>query len=256
MNRVWTTLLRELNGYFFNPVGYLIAVLLYLYRGIEISSVVARVHRAGSDVEEFAAAYVLQQSSLIMIVLVPPILTMRCFAEERRTGSLEVLMTAPVRNWEVVLGKWAAAFVFFCVLWLPTLGVLWLLAGDSFLAADLAFSPVVSGYLGLVLVGAFVLSAGCFTSSLTDNVLLASLSGILIGWGLISLPGFVTPYVDSIATDWPLVDQLLAQVNVVAQLSQWFSRGLIDTGHCVFYVAGTAFFLFLTAQSLEARRWK
>ena len=165
-------------------------------------------------------------------------------------------MTAPVRNWEVVVGKWAAAFVFFCVLWIPTLGVLWLLTGDSYLATSIPFSPVVAGYLGLVLVGAFALSAGCFFSSLTDNVLLASLSGILFGWGLISLPSFVTPYVDTYAERWPLLESLLAQMNVFAQLTQWFSRGLIDTGHCAFYVTGTAFFLFLTTRSLEARRWR
>ncbi len=256
MSRIWTTIQRELMSYLFSPVGYVIAVLLYLFRGIEVSSIVKGMSFLGGDVDQFASMYVLQRSSLIMIVLVPPILTMRCFAEERRSGSIEVLLTAPVRYWEVVVGKWAAAFLFFCILLLPTLAILWLLAGDSYLSAGVPFSPVFAGYVGLALVGALVLSVGVFTSSLTDNVLLASLSAMLFSWGLISGPALALPHVGPWTLEYPFVETLLIQTNVVDHLSSWFARGLIDSGKCAFYVVGTIVFLFLTTISLEARRWK
>lgn len=256
MNVFWTTLKRELMSYLFSPTGYLIAVLLYLFRGFEIGAWAKRTVYLGSNVDDFVFSYLSSSSSLIMIAFVPPILTMRCFAEERRTGSIEVLLTAPVRSWEVVLGKFGAAFVFFNILWWPTLVLLWVLSGDAFLGVDLAFGPVLSSYLGLILIGSLILAAGCFVSSLTDNLLLATLGGILFSLGLMALPGLLLPSVALLSEDYPFVVTLFSQIHVMDHLQSWFSRGLIDTGRCAFYVTGVAFFLFLTTISLEARRWR
>ena len=106
MNVVWTTLKKELASYFFSPVAYVIAVLFYLFRGWEVWFVVTQVHQHQLDRDLFSTMYMFQMSTNFMVVLVPPILTMRVFAEERRTGLLEVLLTAPVRDIEIVLGKW------------------------------------------------------------------------------------------------------------------------------------------------------
>ncbi len=253
MSNIWITLKRELMGHLFSPVAYVIAVLFHLFRGIEITGAANSFWLLGAEVDVFSTAYMLGQSSLFMIVLVPPILTMRCFAEEKRTGSLEVLMTAPVRDAEVVLGKWLASLVFFSLLWLPTLPLLWLLSTGPFLGADLAFGPVLSGYLGMLLLGALLLAVGCFTSSLTDNQLLASLSSMLFGYGLLAASNTVRAQLAG-TEPAPWVRTLVDQLNVGDHLFHWFARGFVDSGHVAFYVAGTALFLYLTVRSVGGRR--
>jgi ABC-2 type transport system permease protein len=250
------TLRKELMSYFFSPVAYVIALLFYLFRGLDVQALAEQMNRLGGDLDLFTTFYVFRPSTNFMIVLVPPILTMRCFAEEKRVGSLEVLMTAPVRDTEIVLGKWLAATVFFAILWLPTLLLLWVLTWQPFLGASVAFGPAVSGYLGLFLLGALLLAAGCFTSSLTDNQLLASLSAMLFNTALLAGPVVIEPLVADVAARQPFVQTLLAQANVFDHLSNWFARGLIDTGQVVFYLGGILFFLFLTVKSLESRKWR
>ena len=256
MSVVWTTVKKELASYFFNPVAYVIAVLFYLFRGWEVSALTRGLVDFGADADLYSTVYVFCLSTNFMIVLVPPILTMRCFAEERRTGSLEVLMTAPVRDHEVVLGKWLAALLFFTILWLPSLLVLWVLTGGSFLGTGLFVGPVLSGYLGLFLLGSLFLAVGCFTSSYTDNLLLAALSSLLFNTALLAGPQLLAPLVQRFAEDYPWVRTLADQLNVLSHLQHWFTRGLVDTSQIVFYVAGTLFFLFLTYKSLESRRWR
>jgi len=256
MNVLWTTLKKELMSYFFSPIAYVIAVLFYLFRGLDVQSLTESMNRFGGDLDAFTTLYIFRHSTNFMIVLVPPILTMRCFAEEKRLGSLEVLMTAPVRDWEVVLGKWLAALLFFAILWLPTLALLGVLTTSPFLAAPVAFGPAFSGYLGLFLLGALLLSAGCFTSSLTDNQLLASLSAMLFNTALLAGPVVVEPLVADAAKEHTFVRTLLAQTNVYDHLINWFARGLIDTGQVVFYLGGTFFFLFLTVKAVESRQWR
>ena len=256
MRVVWTTLKKELASYFFNPVAYVIAVLFYLYRGFEVRAMMLSYARFGVDRDIFSTSYIFNNSTIFMVVLVPPILTMRTFAEERRTGSLEVLLTAPVREWEVVLGKLGAAVLFFGVLWLPTLPLLWVLSQGPFVNADLAYGPVLSGYLGLFLLGALYLSVGCLTSSLTDNVLLASLSAMLFNFALLYGVSIVRQLYGREVEPGSWQATLIEQIDVTDHLQNWFARGLIDSGQVAFYVLGVAFFAFLTVRSLESRTWR
>jgi ABC-2 type transport system permease protein len=162
-------------------------------------------------------------------------------------------MTAPVRDHEVVLGKWLAALAFFSLLWLPTLPLLWLLSTAPFLGAELAFGPVVAGYAGMLLLGALLLAVGCFTSSLTDNQLLASLSSMLFGYGLLAAAN--TARAVLLGDDPPAwVETLIGQANVSDHLFQWFARGFIDSAHVAFYLAGTLLFLYLTVRAVGSRR--
>jgi len=155
-----------------------------------------------------------------------------------------------------VLGKWLAATLFFAVLWLPTLLVLWVLTWSPFVGVPLPLGPVLSGYLGLFLLGALLLAVGCFCSSLTDNLLLAALSAMLFSSALLAGPMILQPLLQSSEPNWPWVETLVEQINVYDHLNNWFSRGLIDSSQVVFYVAGTFFFLFLTVKSLESRKWR
>lgn len=256
MNVLWTTWKKELMSFFFNPVAYVILVLFYLFRGLEVQALIFNWKRFDSDLDKFSVSYMLGPSMYIVVVLVPPILTMRCFAEERRTGSLEVLLTAPVRDHEIVLGKWLAASTFFAILWLPTLLILYLLSTPSYLAAPLPFGPVLAGYFGIALAGGLLLAVGCFTSSLTDNQLLASLAAILFNVGLFSAPRILSAVLAERIHEHEWIARALDQVNVPEHLTGWFMVGLLDTSRIVFFLAATGLFLFLTVKSLEARQWR
>ena len=146
-----TTIKKELLSYAVSPVSWIIAVLFYLVRGFEVSqqAISFAIYRA--DVNQFPAATYGVGSTYLMVLLVPGILTMRCFAEERRTGSIETLMTAPLRDIDVVIGKWLAATVFFGLLWLPSVMILHALEYPGYFGADIAFGPVFSAYLGMFL---------------------------------------------------------------------------------------------------------
>lgn len=253
MNGVLVTVKKELMSYFYSPVSYLIAVLFYLWRGLEVSSTARAFAVYQLDRDLFPSACYGLTSTFFMVLLVPGVLTMRCFAEERRTGSIEMLLTAPVRDLDVVLGKWLAAVAFYSLLWLPTVLLLWALTSGPLLGAPLEFGPVFTAYVGMFLLSAMLLAFGCFASSLTDNLLLAAILAILFNLGLLKLPELLRQELGTSAQNY-YVDQLLQKLDVMGNFAQWWARGLVDTSQIWFYVGGTAFFLFLTVQSFQARR--
>jgi ABC-2 type transport system permease protein len=253
MNGAWVTFCKELLSYCVSPVSWVIAVVFYLWRGFEVTYLAERFAAYRTDAEVFSTATYGLGSTFLMVVLVPGILTMRCFAEERRTGSLETLMTAPVRDGGIVFGKWAAAAVFYSLLWLPSVVLLQVLQFGWFLDTEFAFGPVFAAYLGMFLLSGMLLAFGCFASSLTDNVLLAALLAILFDFGLLSLPRQVATNLGDLAQNY-YVRELLDKLDVMRGFSEWFARGLIDTSLIGFYVGGILFFLFLTTVSLSSRR--
>lgn len=257
MNVVWVTLKKELMSHCFSPVSYLIAVLFYLFRGIDVARSSQLFYYVPTDPDAFVMNYYGLPTTFVMTVLVPPLLTMRCFAEERRSGSLETLMTAPVRDFEVVVGKWLGAVAFYCLLWFPSVVLLWTLSFGPFLGAELSFGPVFSAYLGLFLLSSLLMAFGCFTSSLTDNVLLAVLAAVLANFALLQAPSMLYPYVRPWFDDPTVgsyVTELFEKLQVMNHFAGWFARGLVDTSLIVFYLGGTACFLVLTALSLQSRR--
>ncbi len=253
MNGALVTFRKEMLSYCVSPVSWIIAVVFYLWRGYEMTFEAARYAYYRLDQDLFPTATYGLGSTFLMVMLVPGILTMRCFAEERRTGSIESLMTAPVRDSEIVLGKWAAAAAFFGLLWLPSVFVLHLLEYAPFLDADLSFGPVFAAYLGMCLLSGMLLAFGCFASSLTENVLLAAVLTIMFNFGLMQLPQRVAFHLGDLAQNY-YVRELLDKLDVMRNFSDWFARGLIDTSQIAFYAGGILFFLFLTTVSLSSRR--
>ncbi|PIE22618.1 MAG: hypothetical protein CSA62_11635 [Planctomycetota bacterium] len=256
--QLWIITRREFFALLVSPISWVILFLFFLFRGFEVYQLASYFKEVGGDSESFAMGYLASASTQFAIVLVPPILTMRAFAEEKRTGSLEHLMTAPVRDFEVVFGKWLASWLFFVLLWLPTLTLLLILQMDSFLGVSMPMGQVCAAYIGLFALGSLILAAGLFTSSLTDNQLLASLAGMIFAFALLRAPQEISQQLDVRALD---VDSgfglvLLDQFYVIKQLGQWFFRGLVDTGYLVFYISTTGLFLFLTTRVIESRKWR
>ncbi len=173
-----------------------------------------------------------------------PALTVRLFAEEEKLGTLELLMTAPLRDLEIVLGKFIAALGILALMLFLTFFYPLLLYG--FGHPD--FGPLFSGYLGLFLLGAVFLSIGLFTSSLTSNQIVAFVMGsalILILWFIGLLEGMAG-------------DQALRIFQLISISTYFpaFSRGIIDSNAVIYYLSLVMVFLFLTLRSLESRRWR
>ncbi|MBL8725160.1 MAG: ABC transporter permease [Planctomycetes bacterium] len=244
---------KELWSYCTGPVSWMIAVVFYLWRGYELTSLCRYADAMRADPDVFSSWTYTLSSTSAMVIFVPGLLTMRAFAEERRTGSIETLMTAPVTDFGVVLGKWGAALAFYSLLWLPSALLLAVLQAAPFLGTELSFGPVFAAYLGMFLLSALLLAVGCLCSSLTDNVLLAAILAILFDIGLLSLPNLVRNNLGDLAQSY-YVRELLDKLDVGRNFNDWFARGLIDTSQVAFFVGGVLFCLYLCTSAVAARR--
>jgi ABC-2 type transport system permease protein len=180
----------------------------------------------------------------IILLFVAPVLTMRLLAEEARSGTLELLLTAPVRDWEVVLGKFVAAFLFFLAMLAPTLYYLFLLSRYGLPDIPVTFA----GYAGIVLLGAMLLSLGVLTSAMSANQIIAAVLGIALAlafWLVGALGSSVEGPVGS----------FLAYLGIQNHLAD-FLIGLVSTSNVVYFVSVTAAALFLATRVLEIRRWR
>jgi ABC-2 type transport system permease protein len=181
-----------------------------------------------------------------LLVLVVPMLCMGLLAQEWATGTVETMFTAPVSETDVVIGKFLGSLAFFFVLLIPTLLYVVLLR----LYSRPDYGPILSGYLGIVLVGALFIAIGLFCSSLTRSQVVAAVSAASILFVVTIVPWWAGTEA-SLTPFWRKV----VNQGVFARYTD-FSKGIIDMGHLVFFVATTALFLFLTIKVLESRRWK
>jgi ABC-2 type transport system permease protein len=178
----------------------------------------------------------------IFTLFIIPILTMRLLAEERRSGTLEVLLTSPVSETTVVVGKFLGALGFFLVLWVPS--VLFILFLRAKTSVDLG--AAASGYAGIALLGAYFLAIGTFASALTKNQILAAILTFAI-----LIPVFSVGLFESGAD--PARQSLIGYLNIWDHMDE-FARGVIDTRRIVYYLSGTAFFLLLAATILSSKK--
>ena len=228
---------REILGYFTSPVGYIVA-LVYL----SISGIFFGFSISGFFPEATTEGYI--QPAAFILVLLAPAMTMRLMAEEQKLGTVELLLTAPVRDWEVVLGKFAASLVFFIGTLALTLYYVLLL----YVFGSPDSGPIWSGYLGLMLYGATALSVGLLASSLTNNQIIA----LVLGFGILlvlTMLAQAAELVDGVGST------ILSEIGLTTHLSDFY-EGIVDTWNIIYYVVLTAVFLFLTVRTLEARRWR
>ncbi|PZC51210.1 MAG: ABC-2 type transport system permease protein [Chloroflexi bacterium] len=229
---------KELVVYFKSPMAYIVAGVFLALTGVFFIDSVDTM---------FAVAEIrglLLRSVFFLLPLIPPLLTMRLLAEEQKLGTLELLLTAPVRDYEVVFGKFIASFIILSGTVLLTLFYVLILS----IYSNPDLGPIFSGYVGFLLCGGATLSIGLLASSLSGNQLVAA----AVGFGVILLFNVI----DQITT---IVGGAVAKVLEAVSLTghfDSFARGVIDTGDVVYYLVVMAFFLFLTIRSLESRRWR
>jgi ABC-2 type transport system permease protein len=228
---------KETKTYFASPMAY---IIIAVYCGLAGYYFVNSI--SGVLPEATARGFLLP--STFIFTLLSPIITMRLLAEEQKLGTLELLMTAPLRDYEIVLGKFLAAAASLVSILIPTaylvLLLMWFGTPDT--------GPILSGYLGLVLYGMATLSVGLFASSLSGNQIVAAVlaMGILL---ILSTVDQASTYVSGVFAD------IILQVSITAHFED-FARGIVDTHDLVYYVSFTAFLLFVTIRSLESRRWR
>jgi ABC-2 type transport system permease protein len=243
---------REFSAYFLSPIAYVVMAVFLAVTGHLFYLTLTQLTASGPKGVEFPMQLMLGDEKFWLVYLfIPPLLTMRLFAEERSTGTLEVLMTAPLHDWQVVLSKYLACFAFYVVLWLPTLAYLPVILNAETPQGRIDPMPLVSSYVGLFLAGAMFLALGLFVSSLVRSQMVAALLSLFLSLGFI-VAGIWRPEMDTGSTLY----RVLFFVSVPMHFYKDFSRGLMDTRHLVLYVSVAAFCLFLTVRSLESRRWR
>ncbi len=239
---------RELAAFFFSPVAYVVMFLFVLSNGVAFYLYCAQFAGAPQHITYVVRS--LFQFAFFWVLPLSPLLTMRLFSEEKRTGTLEMLMTAPVSPVQVVIGKFLAAQLFYMVVWstlllfVVVLEVLGQPEGPD-------WGPVMSMYFGLFFLGTLTNSLGVFASSFSRNQLVASilaLTGNLLFFA-VALGAWI--YVDN-----PDFLRIFQFASFQAHFSSDYIRGVIQLRYLVFYLSFMAFFLFLAVGMVESRKWR
>jgi ABC-2 type transport system permease protein len=254
MRNIWIIWRKELRSYFVSPIAYLLLTMFALIFGLMFWNMVASFVVFGMEsqmrgqpmpmnINEEVIRPLLGNIAVIGMFFVPMI-TMRLFAEEKRSGTIELLTTSPIRDLEVILGKWLAATTLYASMLLFTaLNLLFL-----FKYGNPDWKPILVCYLGLLLQAAALLALGTFISTLTKNQIIAAAAtfGLCLMLWLLSWTGSYE------TSTWAKV---LSYASIVTHFES-FARGVIDTKDVVFYLTLIFLGLFFTARSMESLRWR
>ncbi|MAE77471.1 MAG: ABC transporter [Planctomycetes bacterium] len=240
MSDTWTITKRELRSYFLSPIAYVVGAL-FLGIGAYMFFQIVFIE-AGRAAEARMDAY-FGRLPMFFLVLVPA-LAMRLWSEERKLGTIELLLTFPVRTGSLIMGKFLGALLFLSVLMLLTLIYPITLAA----LGDLDWGPVIGGYLGALLLAAAYLSLGLFVSSTTQDQIIALIVSVVVLLLLYYLPGIAAFFLPP-----ALIDTVMLASPVVH--FQSIARGVLDLSDVIYYVVFCAFFLFLNHVTIEVRKW-
>jgi len=250
MSNVLAIARREISAYFASPIAYVVIGFFALMFGFFYYSLLLYFDRqslqaAGQAVnvnEQFLRPVFLNATVILLFVL--PLVTMRTYSEEKRSGTIELLLTAPLTDLQIILGKFLGAMGLYAAMLAITL----VHVGLLFVFGNPEWRPVVTTYLGLLLMGGCFISVGLLISSLTKNQIVA---------GMITFGVFLMLWVINWIASFmgPTTQQVLNYLSITDHLDD-FTKGIIDTKHLVYYVSFITFGLFLTARSVDTERWR
>ncbi len=247
MRKVMAILRRELIAYFSSPLAYIVMTAFLLLQGYIFYLIVSYLNRpqtlAMTPLRLFFGGTIFFWLFLLFVV---PVITMRLVAEERRSGTIEVLLSSPVTEGQVIAGKFLAALAFYVILWLPTLVYVVILEQH----ASIDPGPVAAGYLGVLLLGVLFMGVGTFTSTLTDNQLIAA---ILAFAAVVLL--FSVGLVQQLLVSSSALRSALEYMNLWTHMDD-FAKGIVDSRHVVYELSTGIFFLYLATKSLEVKKWR
>jgi len=244
MRNIWVIAEKEYKHYFISPIAYAVAFAVLLFLGV-----ILYVNILAASIQMYAPTIqiVLNPLSTLLLFMAPAI-TMRALAEEQKTGTLEILLTAPVRDWEVVVGKWLGSILFLITLLALTLPFAILL--NSLISPGIDQGLMAAGYLGIFLLGAAFLAIGVMTSSFFSNPIAAfyaTLGILLVLWVI----GFPTEVMSQSAGV-----EILRFLDMGMHFYSTFLVGVIDLKDIVYFLSVIALALFIGTVSVETRRWR
>lgn len=245
----WTLYRREAGSYFISPIAYVVFFATAMGIAAYFNFIFNYFNDYGIRQITVLQASVNTFFFWLTLMVQVPIITMRVFSEEFKMGTIEMLLTAPVREWEVVLAKFFGAFTFFLTLWFPLFFNLLLLSTFSNPHVPLLLRPTLNTGLLMVLVGAFYISIGVLTSALTKNQIIAA----ILSFAAIFL-SFSMSFVSYLKVT-SQTQNLLSYFSAIEQMDT-FSKGIFDSRPVVYYLSMTVLLLLLTQRLLESRRLK
>ncbi len=248
MRNVPALLRRELNAYFASVLGYVVLMLFLIVMGVIFGFIVLFLSRGPT---QMTAMEIMFSMAWLPSLFVVPAITMRLLSEEKKLGTLEMLMTAPVTDFQVVLAKFLGAVVLYTLMWgLTFIYVLVLrhFAGD---ATSLDLGPIASGYIGAWVTGQFLIAVGLLASSLTKNQVMAALMTFAFLFLFLIVLSIWMPHF------FPSGDlnKVLQFLSYRAHMED-FARGIVDARPIIFYLTGSVLALFVTTRVVESRKWR
>ncbi len=244
---------KELRSYFASPIAYVVigffAILYGFFFSFILQAFVRQAMQAGlmggaqpMNVNQQVIRPVFQNVTVVALFLLPMV-TMRTYSEEKRSGTIELLLTSPLTDVQIVLGKFLGAMALYCAMLAITIVHL----GVLFLWGNPEWKPILTAYLGFVLFGGCFVSLGLFISSLSKNQIVA---------GVVTFAVFLLLWVVSwIGSITPEAEKLTSYLSIVEHFDD-FTKGVIDTSHLIYYLSFITFGLFLTVKSVESERWR
>ncbi len=245
---------KELRSYFASPIAYLVIGFFSLLYGYFFAVMLSYFVRAGLNAGQMGGPQVLNinqdmlrpvlQNVTVLLLFVLPAMTMRTYSEERRSGTIELLLTSPLSDFQIIMGKFLGALGLYSVM----IGVTLIHILVLFIYGSPEWKPIVTSYLGLLLLGGSFLSVGLFISTLTTNQIVAYISTFSVFLLL-----WVVSWIGSFTTG--LLTDVTAYLSITEHFDD-FSKGIIDTTHVIYYLSLISFGLFLTARSVDTERWR
>ncbi|HEY3044546.1 MAG TPA: ABC transporter permease subunit [Vicinamibacterales bacterium] len=245
---------KELRSYFASPIGYVVIGFFALLYGFFYSTYLTYFVGQSMQAAQFGGGEPMNvnqmmirpalQNITILLLFLMPMITMRSYSEEKRSGTMELLLTSPITDLEIILGKFLGALA----LWVAALAVTLIHIALLFYFGNPEWKPIVTAYLGLVLMGGCFISLGLLISSLTSNQIVAGMAtfGVFLLFWVINWIG---------SFSGPTVDKITKYISIIDHFDD-FGKGIIDTSHLIYYISFISFGLFLTAKSVDSERWR
>jgi len=253
MNNILAIANKELRSYFASPIAYIVLGFFALLYGWFYVTILNYFVQQSMSMNQFGPQSMninqqmirlLLQNMTVLLLFVLPMITMRTYSEEKRSGTIELLLTSPLTDFQIILGKFLGAMALYAtMLLISTLHI-----GILFVYGHPEWKPIVSAYLGLLLMGGCFISAGLFISSLTKNQIVAVMATFAVFLFL-----WVINWIGSFSG--PGVEKITSYLSIIEHFDD-FAKGVIDTTHVIYYLSFMTFGLFLTAKSVDSERWR
>ena len=245
---------KELRAYFASPIAYVVIGVFTLILGVMYAGILnwflGQSMQMGMgmgpqtmNVNQQLIRPLLLNMAVVLLLLLP-LITMRTYSEEKRSGTIELLLTSPVSDLEIILGKFLGALALYALM----IGIMLIHFGLLFMYGKPELKPLLTAYLGMLLFGSGFISIGLFISSLTKNQIVAG----MVTFAVFLLLWIIT-WIGSAAG--PQAEKITQYLSIVDHYED-FGKGVLDTSHFIYYVSFITFGLFLTAKSVDSERWR